>query len=97
MQCLKSVVVNLLVAGPTNPKTGTSSLRLASGFGCFAHALGGIFPKAPSGPGVSVQLLTFWRKSLSALMYSSIFWSNFSKECGGFLAKYCAACPSLSP
>jgi hypothetical protein len=30
-------------------------------------------------------------------MYSSIFWRSFSKVYGGFLAKYCAIGPGLSP
>jgi hypothetical protein len=30
-------------------------------------------------------------------MYSSIFYSNFSIECGGFLAKYWVPGPCLSP
>jgi hypothetical protein len=38
-----------------------------------------------------------WRKSLSARMYSSIFWRSFSKVCDGFLAKYYAVGPSRSP
>jgi hypothetical protein len=38
-----------------------------------------------------------WRKSLSARMYSSIFWRSFSRVCGGFLAKYCAVGPGWSP
>jgi hypothetical protein len=29
-----------------------------------------------------------WQKSLSAWMYSFIFWISFSRVCGGFLAKY---------
>jgi hypothetical protein len=36
-------------------------------------------------------------KSLSAQMYSSIFWRSFSKVYGGFLAKYCVVGPGQSP
>lgn len=38
-----------------------------------------------------------WQKPLFALMYSSNFYSSFSRELGGFMEKYWAAGPRWSP
>jgi hypothetical protein len=44
--------------------------------------------EAPSQLRIPICFLPSLAKSLSARMYSSIFWRSFSKVYGGFLAKY---------